>query len=147
MINQDETFMKMALDQARKAEEMDEVPVGAVVVFQGVVIAKGYNQVEMLNDSTAHAEMIALTAAFQYLNSKFAIDCTLYVTLEPCLMCAGALYWSRVNRVVYGAADPLMGMSAHSDAKKLLHPKSQITAGVMEYECAEILREYFRKKR
>ncbi len=147
MIDQDTFFMRMALDMAKKAEEIDEVPVGAVVVSGGVVIAKGYNQVEMLRDSTAHAEMIALTAAFQHLNSKFAIDCTLYVTLEPCLMCAGALYWSRVSRIVYGAPDPQLGMSAHAHAKDLLHPKSQITSGVMETECADILREYFKKKR
>ncbi len=147
MIDQDVFYMRMALSQARKAAEIDEVPVGAVVVSGGQVIAKGYNQVEMLKDSTAHAEMIALTAAFQFLNSKFALDCTLYVTLEPCLMCAGALYWSRVSRIVYGAPDPQMGLSAHQDAKSLLHPKSQITAGILEDECAEILREYFRAKR
>ncbi len=147
MIDKDIFYMRMALQQAQKAEELDEVPVGAVVVSGGQVIAKGYNQVEMLKDSTAHAEMIALTAAFQHLGSKFALDCTLYVTLEPCLMCAGALFWSRVSRIVYGAPDPQMGMSAHADAKKLLHPKSQITSGVLEYECADILRTYFQKKR
>ncbi len=147
MIDQDTFYMRMALDMAKRAEEIDEVPVGAVIVSGGVVIAKGYNQVEMLKDSTAHAEMIALTAAFQHLNSKFALDCTLYVTLEPCLMCAGALYWSRISRIVYGAPDPQLGMSAHQQAKAILHPKSEVTAGLMEFECAEILREYFRKKR
>ncbi|HRN74074.1 MAG TPA: nucleoside deaminase [Ginsengibacter sp.] len=140
-----EDFMKQALREAMKAYEADEVPVGAVVVIENRIIGRGYNQVEMLNDSTAHAEIIALTAAFNYLGAKYLPDATLYVTVEPCTMCCGALYWSKIGTVVYGASDPKHGgLSLHG---KLLHPRTSVTAGVMEEDCAKLMKEFFAAKR
>lgn len=140
-----EDFMKQALRQAEKACESDEVPVGAVVVVQNRIIARGYNQVELLNDATAHAEMIALTAAFGALGAKYLPDATLYVTIEPCTMCCGALYWSKIARVVYGAADHKHGgLSLHG---RLLHPKTEIISGVMSDECSTLMKEFFAAKR
>lgn len=140
-----EDFMKQALRQAEKAYESEEVPVGAVVVVQNRIIARGYNQVELLNDATAHAEMIALTAAFGALGAKYLPDATLYVTLEPCTMCCGALYWSKIARVVYGAADLKHGgLSLHG---RLLHPKTEIISGVMGDECSTLMKEFFAARR
>jgi len=147
-------FMKEALRQARLAFDADEVPVGAVVVWDNKIIARGYNQVEMLNDSTAHAEMIALTAAFNQMGSKYLPEATLYVTLEPCLMCCGAMYWSKLGRIVYGASDtkngyhryvssPIEGRSGVSP----FHPKAEIVSGVLADECAQLMKDFFLAKR
>ncbi len=140
-----EHFMKQALKEAHKALEADEVPIGAVVVMNDKIIARGYNQVETLNDSTAHAEIIALTSAFNFLGSKYLPEATLYVTIEPCTMCCGALYWSKIGKVVYGADDPKHGgLSSHSH---LLHPKTQIVKEILPEECILLVKEFFRKKR
>jgi len=141
----DEYFMKMALKEAGYAYEDDEVPVGALVVCNNKVIGKGYNQTEKLKDVTAHAEMLAITAAANYLGSKFLEDCTLYVTLEPCLMCASALKWARIARLVYGAKDPKAGYSLTQG--RILHPKTEVTNGILESECGSLLTEFFRQKR
>lgn len=142
---QDDFFMRAAITEARKALEKGEVPIGAVVVCGGTIIGRGYNMVETLCDATAHAEMQAVTAAASALGGKYLNDCTLYVTVEPCVMCAGALSWSQIGRIVYGAADQKRGYSNYSD--KILHPKSVVKAGVMEVECAQIMTEFFRKLR
>ncbi|MCS6819179.1 MAG: tRNA adenosine(34) deaminase TadA [Chitinophagales bacterium] len=141
----DEYFMRLALQEARKAAEEGEVPVGAVIICNGKVIAKGYNQVEKLNDATAHAEMIALTAASGYLGSKFLEACTLYVTIEPCLMCAGALRWTRLGRLVFGASEPKSGFSLLG--KDVLHPDTNIEQGVLKEECAALIKDFFKSKR
>ncbi|WP_128548571.1 nucleoside deaminase [Larkinella soli] len=138
----DEYFMEMALIQAEYAFEEGEIPVGAVVVCRNRVIAKGYNQTERLNDVTAHAELLAVTAAGQALGSKYLPDCTLYVTLEPCVMCAGALFWAQMGRVVIGAADPKRGYSAVQPS--LLHPKTRLTTGVLAEESATLLSKFFK---
>ncbi len=137
----DEKYMRMALDEARKALAMQEVPIGAVVVAGDRIVGRGHNLVETLADSTAHAEMQALTAAMSTLGGKYLTDCTIYVTVEPCAMCAGALAWSRVARVVYGAADPKRGYSTFSE--RLLHPRTELTARVMEAECRELMEDFF----
>lgn len=141
----DESFMKEALKEAQKAFDRDEVPVGAVVVSKNRVIARAHNLTEALTDVTAHAEMQAITAAADFIGGKFLKNCTIYVTLEPCPMCASALYWAQATKVVYGASDEKRGFSTIS--KKLLHPKTQVVSGVMENECAELMIEFFRKKR
>ncbi|OLY91293.1 tRNA(adenine34) deaminase [Cnuella takakiae] len=143
----DEQFMRQALRQAQQAFEEDEVPVGAVVVMNGRIIARGYNQVERLNDPTAHAEIIALTSAFNQLGSKYLPEATLYVTVEPCVMCSGALYWSKIGRVVWGASDPKNGFSRVQPAISPFHPKTELVHGVLENECAGLIREFFRAKR
>jgi len=143
--NPDVYFMRQALAEAQKAAERDEVPVGAVIVCQGRIIARGHNLTETLTDITAHAEMQAITAASQYLGGKYLINCTLYVTLEPCVMCAGALGWSQISRIVYGASDEKRGYSRFAPAS--LHPKTEIVKGVLEAECGEIITGFFRKKR
>jgi tRNA(adenine34) deaminase len=140
----DERFMREALKQATLALAKDEVPVGAVVVSNGTVIGKGYNQTETLNDVTAHAEMIAFTAASSYLNGKYLNECTLYVTLEPCVMCAGASYWTQVGRVVYGAPDDKRGYHLHGE---LLHPKTKVSSGILKEECSQLVKNFFAKKR
>ncbi|MFM1807985.1 MAG: hypothetical protein RLZZ242_710 [Bacteroidota bacterium] len=140
----DNYFMRKALDQALIAFECDEVPVGAVIVAQNQIIGKGHNLTERLNDVTAHAEMQAITAAANYLGAKFLIDCTLYVTLEPCAMCAGALYWSQLSRVVYAAKDPKRGFSVTGP---LLHPRTVLEQGPLAKEAQELLQAFFRKKR
>jgi tRNA(adenine34) deaminase len=128
--------------------ENDEVPIGAVIVMNHKIIARGYNQVEALRDSTAHAEIIALTSAFNFLGSKYLPDAAIYVTIEPCTMCCGALYWSKIGKLVYGAADPKQGgISLHNSSKKLLHPKTQIVKDVLAEECASLVQDFFRKKR
>lgn len=144
----DEYFMKQALKEAHKALLADEVPIGAVVVMKDKIIARGFNQVETLNDATAHAEVIALTSAFNFLGSKYLPEATLYVTIEPCTMCCGALYWSKISKVVYGAPDPKHGgLSLFASSKKLLHPKTLIVEGVLAQECALLMKDFFKKKR
>ena len=141
----DERFMREALKEARAAAAEDEVPIGAVVVCRGRIIAKGHNMVEALHDPTAHAEMIAITAACEAMGGKYLNDCTLYVTVEPCPMCAAALGWSQISRVVYAAPDPKRGYSLFSP--RLLHPKTEVVSGVLEEECSGIVSEYFKGKR
>ena len=143
--NDDERFMLAALDEARAAAERDEVPIGAVVVCQGRIIARAHNLTETLTDVTAHAEMQAITSAAAYLGGKYLTDCTLYVTVEPCLMCAGALGWSQIARGVYGAADDKRGYNTFCAAP--FHKKTQITAGVLEAECSQLMTDFFRRKR
>ena len=145
-IYSDEHFMRQALQQAQLAFEADEVPIGAIVVSSSNrIIGKGYNQVERLKDPTAHAEMIAISAACAYLDAKILDDCTLYVTIEPCSMCAGGLYWARIGRVVYGASEPKFGF--HSKELPLLHPKTRFEGGLLEVECREIMQRFFLEKR
>ena len=141
----DAYFMKQALTEAQKAFDMDEVPVGAVVVCQNRIIARAHNYSEHLNDVTAHAEMLAITAATGALGGKYLTDCTLYVTVEPCVMCAGALGWSQISKVVYGAVDEKRGF--HIYAPRALHPKTELVSGVMETECAALMKIFFQKKR
>lgn len=143
----DEYFMRQALMQAQKAFEEDEVPIGAVVVISNKIIARGYNQVERLNDPTAHAEIIALTSAFTYLGSKYLPDATLYVTVEPCLMCAGAMYWSKIGRIVYGADDEKNGYLHITKENSPFHPKTELIKGVLREECAEFIKTFFKQKR
>ena len=137
--------MLRALEQAQMAADRDEVPGGVVVVCQDRIIARGHNLTETLNDVTAHAEMQAVTAAANALGGKYLSDCTLYVTVEPCVMCAGALAWAQVGRIVYGAADPKRGYSVY--APEALHPRTQVTAGVLAEECGELMRQFFKSKR
>lgn len=141
----DEEYMQRALTEAKAAYDTDEVPVGAVVVCRDRIIARAHNLTETLNDVTAHAEMQAITAAANALGGKYLDTCTLYVTVEPCVMCAGAIGWSQMGRVVYGAADPKRGFAAF--APQALHPKTQVTAGVLEAECAELMKTFFKSKR
>lgn len=138
-------FMSEALREARAAEAEDEIPIGAVIVFGGRVIAKGHNMTERLHDPTAHAEMIAITAATEAMGGKYLNDCTLYVTVEPCPMCAAASAWAQVGRIVYGAIDPKRGYSKFSPS--LLHPKTEVEAGVMAEECGNLVSDFFKNKR
>jgi tRNA(adenine34) deaminase len=144
-IYSDERFMQEALKEARKAFDADEVPVGAIIVSDNRIIARGHNLTERLTDVTAHAEMQAITAAAGYLGGKYLTDCTLYVTLEPCLMCAGALHWAQIKRIVFGAHDQKRGYQRI--ATPVLHPKTQVEGGVMEAECAALLKTFFQAKR
>lgn len=141
----DEMYMKEALKLAQKAFEEDEVPIGAVIVCKEKIIGKGYNLTERLHDVTAHAEMQAFTAAANFMGGKYLQDCTLYVTIEPCVMCAGASYWTQISRIVYGARDEKRGYSTF--ASHIIHPKTQIVSGVLEEECAHLMRTFFHKKR
>lgn len=143
----DEYFMRQALLQAQNAFNEDEVPIGAVVVINNKIIARGYNQVEKLQDPTAHAEIIALTSAFNYLGSKYLPDATLYITIEPCLMCAGAMYWGKIGRIVYGAADEKNGYLHITKENTPFHPKTELTKGVLKEECAELIKTFFKQKR
>ena len=143
----DEDYMRMALAEAKKAFEKEEVPIGAVVVMQDKIIAKGFNQVELMNDSTAHAEIIALTTAYNYLGSKYLPEATLYVTVEPCLMCSGALYWSKIGRIVFGAYDEKNSYRKVAGPNNPFHPKTEIVGGVLEEECSELMKEFFKKLR
>lgn len=145
MLFDDAYFMREALKEAQYAFEEEEIPVGAVVVLRNRVIARAHNLTERLHDVTAHAEMQAITAAANHLGGKYLVDCTLYVTLEPCVMCAGALYWSQVSRVVYGASDPKRGFGRLHDP--LLHPKTEVVSGVMAEECAGLMLEFFNRLR
>ena len=141
----DEEYMKRALEQAQMAFDRDEVPVGAVVVCRDRIIARAHNLTETLNDMTAHAEMQAITAAADALGGKYLDVCTLYVTVEPCVMCAGAIGWSQLGRLVYGAADPKRGFSVY--APKALHPRTEIVGGVMAEECGGLMTSFFKRKR
>lgn len=141
----DAHFMKMAFREAEQAFEEGEIPVGAVIVCKQKVIAKAHNQVEKLNDVTAHAEMLAITAAQNYLGSKYLDQCTLYVTLEPCNMCGGALYWSQIEKIMYGASDPKRGYTSTSHS--IVHPKTQVFKGLMADECEELIKSFFRRMR
>ena len=143
----DEEFMRRAIQEASKAFEKDEVPVGAIIAIGNQVIGRGHNQVELLNDATAHAEIIAITAASQYLSSKYLPEATLYVTLEPCIMCAGALYWSKIGRVVYGASDAKNGYRSCCGDRNPFHPKTNISSGLLGDECSALMTDFFRKKR
>jgi tRNA(adenine34) deaminase len=139
----DEHFMKQALKEAQRAAAADEVPIGAVIVIQNKIIGRGYNQVETLNDSTAHAEIIALTSAFNFLGSKYLPEATIYVTIEPCAMCCGALYWSKIGKLVYGADDPKHGAVSQVP----LHPKTEIIGNIYAEDCIAMMQNFFRKKR
>jgi tRNA(adenine34) deaminase len=141
-----EHYMKLALQEAKKAYEKDEVPVGAVLVMNNQIIAKSYNQVELLKDATAHAEILALTSAFDSLGSKYLPEATLYVTVEPCLMCAGALNWSKIGKIVYGASDDKNGSHTYCH-KSPFHPKTVVEKGVLKEECAQLMKDFFKAKR
>lgn len=141
----DEYYMGKALEQARKGASEGEIPIGAVIVCQGKIIARGHNLTETLKDTTAHAEMLSITTATNFLGGKYLNDCTIYVTVEPCPMCAAALAWSQIARVVYGAPDAKRGYSLFSPS--LLHPKTEVTKGVMEKECSEIVSDFFKTLR
>ena len=141
----DEKYMMMALEEARSAGEEGEIPVGAVVVWNGRVIARGHNMTERLGDPTAHAEMIALTAATAAVGSRYLDDCTLYVTMEPCPMCAGALNWAHIGKVVYGAADDVRGYTIYTPS--LMHPKTEVSTGVLAGDCSAIVKDFFKGKR
>lgn len=141
----DEYFMKEALREAKKAAEEDEVPIGCVIVSNKRIIARAHNLTETLNDITAHAEMQAITSASNYLGAKYLNECTIYITLEPCLMCSGALRWAQIGRIVYGATDKKYGFRRY--LKTITHPKTVVTGGILENECSHILSDFFRKKR
>lgn len=144
-MTEDEKYMQLALTEARKALSRDEVPIGCVIVSKGQIVGRGHNLTETLQDVTAHAEMQAITAGAQTLGGKYLPDCTLYVTVEPCPMCAGAIGWAQISRVVYGAADEKRGYNLL--APRALHPKTTVTTGVLEAECREIMQEFFKQKR
>lgn len=141
--------MQQALREANKALEEDEVPIGAVIVMQEKIISRGYNQVEKLNDATAHAEIIALTSAFNFLGAKYLPDATIYVTIEPCTMCCGALYWSKIGKLVYGSPDPKHGGLSllNSNDKNPLHPKTEIVKNILSEECVILLKDFFKRRR
>ena len=141
----DAYFMEQALAEARRAFDEEEIPVGAVIVSDGSIIARAHNLTERLADVTAHAEMQAFTAAAEYLGGKYLTDCTLYVTLEPCAMCAGAAGWTQIGRIVYGASDPKRGFERLG--RSMLHPRTEVTAGVMAAECEALLKAFFKKRR
>lgn len=159
MNNSDEYFMKEALKEAQKAFEADEVPVGAIVVCANKIIARAHNLTERLTDVTAHAEMQAITSAANYLNGKYLNECTLYVTLEPCLMCSGAIAWAQLGKLVFGASDTKRGFGVLANVlksesaqkqdvtKNIFHPKTQIIGGLLENECSELMKRFFQKKR
>lgn len=144
-ISPDDFFMNEALIEAKQALAEDEIPIGAIVVCKGKIIGRGHNLTERLNDVSAHAEMQALTAAANYMGGKYLKECTLYVTLEPCVMCAGASYWFQVSKIVFGAYDVRMGFSRLN--QKITHPKTEIVGGIRENECAELVRNFFKGKR
>ena len=141
----EEYFMKQAYKEAEKAFEEGEVPVGAIIVSDNQIIAKAHNQTELLKDVTAHAEIIAITAASDYLGTKYLLECTMYVTLEPCIMCAGALYWAQLGKLVFGASDEKKGFFRYG--RELLHPKTTVLQGALEVECSGLLKEFFKARR
>ena len=143
----DEYFMLQALKEAKKAFDEGEVPVGDIITMKEKIISRGHNQVERLIDPTAHAEIIALTSAFNYLGSKYLPDATLYVTLEPCLMCCGALYWSRIGKIVYGADDEKSGYKKIVGKKNPFHPKTELVKGILKEECAGLMKDFFKARR
>lgn len=142
-----EYYMMQAIKEAKKAIEDGEVPVGAVVVMNEKVIARGHNMVEKLNDPTAHAEMIAITSAFNLLGSKYLPEATLYITVEPCLMCAGAIYWSKITKIVYGADDEKNGYKKTAGSNWPFHPKTELIRGVLKDDCAKLIKDFFKNKR
>jgi tRNA(adenine34) deaminase len=143
-----EYFMQQALKEAQLAFDADEVPVGAVVVMNNKIISRGHNQVELLNDSTAHAEILALTSAYSSMGTKYLPDATLYVTLEPCLMCCGALYWGKIGSIVYGASHEKNGFRKHiREQQSPFHPKTAIISGILQDECAWLMKNFFQQKR
>lgn len=144
-MEQHESYMRKALEEATRAAEEGEIPVGAVIVCQGKVIARAHNQTERLNDVTAHAEMLAVTMAANHLGGKYLNDCTLYVTLEPCTMCAGALAWAQLGKLVIGASDPQRGYARLAPSP--LHPRTQVTSGILSEECSRLIKEFFARKR
>ena len=141
----DKHFMQLALKEAEKAREADEVPVGAIVVCENQVIARAYNQTELLHDVTAHAEIIAITSASTFLDSKYLSECKLYVTLEPCVMCAGAIMWTQIQQIIFGAYDKKKGFTSVSN--KILHPNTTYAGGILENECSILLKDFFKTKR
>ena len=143
----DEQYMRLALREATIAFEKEEVPIGAVLVIGDKIIARSHNQVEMLNDSTAHAEILALTTAYNSLGSKYVNDATLYVTIEPCLMCSGALYWSKIGKVVFGAPDDKNSYRKYMGDVNPFHPKTIIVGGILKEECSVLMKEFFKKRR
>jgi len=148
MIEYDDVyFMQQALKEAELAYDADEVPVGAVVVINNRIISRGHNQVELLTDATAHAEILALTSAFNFLGAKYLPEATLYATIEPCLMCCGALYWSKIGRVVYGASDEKNGFKHITKENWPFHPKTELVKGILADECAQLMRSFFKNKR
>ncbi len=142
----DEYFMRQALIEAKKAFAEDEIPVGAVIACNGQIIARAHNLTETLNDVTAHAEMQAFTSAANYIGAKYLHDCTLYVTLEPCVMCSGASYWTKIGKIVYGASDSGRGFSS-IQKQTILHPKTEVVSGILENECAQLMNDFFSRKR
>ncbi|HEY2727854.1 MAG TPA: nucleoside deaminase [Parafilimonas sp.] len=147
MLLNDEYYMQQALREAEKAFAEDEIPIGAVIVINQKIIARAHNMTEQLNDSTAHAEILALTSAYNFLGSKYLPDAILYVTVEPCLMCAGAMYWSKLARVVWGADDEKNGYRHVTESNSPFHPKTKIKTGVLKNECAELMQTFFQQKR
>ncbi len=143
----DNYYMQQALHEAQKAFDEDEVPIGAVVVINKKIIARAHNMTEQLNDSTAHAEILALTSAYNFLGSKYLPDADLYVTIEPCLMCAGAMYWSKLNRVIWGADDKKNGYKRLTENNFPFHSKTKIKSGIMQHECAALIQTFFQQKR
>ncbi len=143
----DEQYMQMALKEAKKAFDTGEVPVGAIIVMKEQVIAKAHNQVELLTDSTAHAEILCLTAAFNFLGSKYLPEAILYATLEPCLMCCGALYWSKIGKIVYGATDEKNGYKKTAGDKNPFHPKTELVNGILSEDCASLMKDFFKCRR
>ncbi len=143
----DEYFMMPALKEARIAHDEEEIPIGAVVVMNNTIVARGHNMTERLNDPTAHAEMIALTAAFNAIGSKYLPDATLFVTVEPCSMCAGAAYWSKIGRVVYGAEDEKNGYKKTAGSNWPFHPKTELVYGILKEECAQLMKDFFKSRR
>lgn len=143
----DEFFMQQALKEAQKAFGEDEIPIGAVIVINQKIISRAYNMTEQLNDSTAHAEILALTSAYNFLGSKYLPDAALYVTVEPCLMCAGAMYWSKIDRVIWGADDEKNGHRHITDPNFPFHPKTKIRTGVLKDECTELMKTFFKQRR
>ncbi|MDO8995646.1 nucleoside deaminase [Sediminibacterium sp.] len=142
-----EYFMQQALKEAQAAFDADEVPVGAVVVMNNQIIARAHNQVELLNDSTAHAEILALTSAYSSLGAKYLPEATLYVTVEPCIMCCGAIYWGKIGSIVYGASDEKNGYRHLTKEQWPFHPKTELVAGILEADCAFLMKSFFRSKR
>ena len=140
-------YMQQALLQAQKAFDADEVPVGAIIVLNNTIIAKAYNQVELLNDSTAHAEILALTTAYNFLGSKYLPEAILYVTVEPCLMCSGALYWSKIGKIIFGAADDKNSYRKCCGTANPFHPKTEIVGGILQDQCGQLMKDFFKAKR
>ena len=143
----DEQYMQQALKEAQKAYDAGEVPVGAIVVLDNTIIARAHNQVELLNDSTAHAEILALTTAFNFLGSKYLPEAILYVTLEPCLMCSGALYWSKIGKIVFGAEDEKNSYRRSTGNNNPFHPKTELSGGILKEECGRLMKDFFKSKR